>query len=351
MNSGYNESDASPDMSEADAGLAPDRLMELATAYWTSRVLLSAVEVGVFTALADGPLSGEELREHSGLHQRGSADFFDALVALGLLDREDRLYRNTAETNLYLDSGKATYMGGMMEFHGKSVFGVWASLTDALRTGESPIHGSTEEFFSQSYGDPQELTAFLTAMSAYCAAPASALAKVFPWQGRQTFCDLGTAQGMVPVQLTLRHPHLRGVGFDLPQVGPVFEKFVADNGLGSRVSFSAGDFFKDPLPSAEVYILGHVLHDWGIDAKRTLLQRTYDALPRGGAVIVNEMLIDDERRVNAAGLLMSLNGLVMSPDAFDFTGADCQGWMADAGFRDTYLEHLVGPESMVVGFK
>jgi hypothetical protein len=108
------------------------------------------------------------------------------------------------------------------------------------------------------------------------------------------------------------------------------------------VSLSAGDLFKDPLPPAEVHIVGHVLHDWGIDAKRALLQRTYDALPEGGAVIVNEVMIDDERRVNAAGLLMSLNGLVMSPDAFDFTGADCQGWMADAGFRDTYFEHLVG---------
>lgn len=351
MKTGHDESGAGSHTPQPNAGHSPDRLMELASAYWASRVLLSAVEVGVFTALADGPLPGEELRERTRLHRRGSADFFDALVALELLERDDSAYRNTEETDLYLDSGKATYMGGMMEFHGKAAFGRWASLTDALRTGENPTHGSTEEFFSQSYADPQDLTAFLTAMSAYCAAPASALAKVFPWEGRQTFCDLGTAQGMVPVQLALRHPHLRGAGFDLPQVGPVFERFVADNGLGSRVSFSAGDFFKDPLPPAEVYILGHVLHDWGMDAKRVLLQRTYDALPQGGAVIVNEMLIDDERKVNAAGLLMSLNGLVMSPDAFDFTGADCRGWMADAGFRDTYVEHLVGPESMVVGFK
>jgi hypothetical protein len=138
---------------------------------------------------------------------------------------------------------------------------------------------------------------------------------------------------------------------DLPRVGPLFEEFVADNGLESRVSFSAGDFFEDPLPPAEVYILGHILHACAIDAKRALLQRTYDALPEGGAVIVHEMLIDDARRLNAAGLLMSMNGPVMSPDAFDFTGADCQGWMADAGFRDTYVDHLVGPHSMVVGFK
>jgi O-methyltransferase domain/Dimerisation domain len=351
MNTGHHESGVATDTPQPNAIQSPNRLVELATAYWASRALLSAVEVGVFTALADGPLLGDELRERTRLHRRGSADFFDALVALGLLDRDDSTYRNTAETDLYLDSGKATYMGGMMEFHSKVSFHRWASLTDALRTGENPVDGSTEDFFRESYADPDELTSFLTAMSAYSAAPASALAKAFPWEGRHTFCDLGTAQGMVPVQLALRHPHLQGAGFDLPRVRPVFEEFVADNGLGSRVSFSAGDFFEDPLPPAEVYILGHILHDWGLNAKQALLQRIYDALPEGGAVLVYEMLIDDERRVNAAGLLMSLNGLVMSPDAFDFTGADCQGWMADAGFRDTYLEHLVGPESMVVGFK
>jgi hypothetical protein len=156
---------------------------------------------------------------------------------------------------------------------------------------------------------------------------------------------------MVPVQLALRHPHLRGVGFDLPQVQPIFEKFVADHGLSSRVVFSDGDFFADSLPPAQVYVLGHVLHDWGLDAKRSLLRRAYEALPEGGAVVVYEMMIDDERRTNVAGLLMSLNMLVLSHDGFDYTGADCRGWMADAGFRESYVQHLVGPESMVVGLK
>jgi hypothetical protein len=308
------------------------------------------VEVGVFTALADGPLPGEELRERTRLHHAGlqisSMRWWPSGCSTAMTVPVETPRRPICTWT----PARPPYTGGMMEFHSKASFRRWASLTDALRTGENPIDGSTEEFFNQSYVDTQELTAFPTAMSASCAAPASALAKVFAWEGRQTFCDLETAQGMVPAQLALGHPHLRGAGFDLPQVGPVVEKFVADNGLGSRVSFSACDFLKDPLPPAEVYILGHVLHDWGIDAKRALLQRTYDALPEGSAVIINEMLIDDERRVNA-GLLMSLNGLVTSPDAFDFTGADCQGWMADAGFRDTYFEHLVGAESMVVGFK
>ena len=339
-------------MSQPDAGPSPDRLLELGGAYWASRVLLSAVEVGVFAALANGPLQGNELRERTGLHQRGARDLFDALVALGLLDRDDHGYRNTAETDLYLDPAKPTYIGGMLEFHNTTVYQPWASLTEALRTDESQSTVKhLEDLFAATYADPDVLNTHSSAMSALSAGPATALANTFPWERRRTFCDLGTAQGMVPVQVAQRHPHLRGVGFDLPQVRPVFEKFVVDHGLGSRVSFSGGDFFADPLPPAEVYILGHILHDWGMDAKRALLQRTYDALPEGGAAIVYETLIDDERRANAAGLLMSLNMLVLTDAGFDYTGADCQGWMTDAGFRDTYVQHLVGPESMVVGFK
>lgn len=333
-------------------GPAPDRLFELGTAYWASRTLLSAVELGVFAALAAGPLPVEELRDRLGLHRRGARDFLDALVALDLLDRDNDGYRNSAETDLYLDPAKPSYLGGMLEFHNSSMYLPWATLTEALRTGEAQTEFKNEEDqFAAVYRDPDRLTAFLTAMSGYSAGSAIALANTFPWDRYQTFCDLGAAQGMVPVQLALRHPHLRGVGFDLPQVQPIFEKFVADSGLSSRVAFSDGDFFADSLPPAQVYVLGHVLHDWGLDAKRSLLRRAYEALPEGGAVIVYEMMIDDERRTNAAALLMSLNMLVLSHDGFDYTGADCRGWMAEAGFRESYVQHLVGPESMVVGLK
>ena len=204
-------------MSQRDAGPSPDRLLELGSAYWASRVLLSAVEVGVFAALAGGPLQGKELRERTGLHQRGARDLFDALVALGLLDRDDHGYRNTAETDLYLDPDKSTYLGGMLEFHNTTVYLPWASLTEALRTGESQSSVERlEDLFAATHADPDVLNTHSSAMSVLSAGPAIALANTFPWERRRTFCDLGTAQGMVPVQVAQRHPHLRGVGFDLP---------------------------------------------------------------------------------------------------------------------------------------
>ena len=97
--------------------------------------------------------------------------------------------------------------------------------------------------------------------------------------------------------------------------------------------------------------MGHILHDWDLDVKRMLIRKAYDAIPEGGALLVYESIIDDDRSQNAFGLLMSLNMLIETPGGFDYTGADCIGWMKEAGFRDARVEHLVGPESMVIGFK
>jgi hypothetical protein len=332
---------------------SPARIFELARAFWASKTLLSAVELGTFGALAEGPMSAEELRARLGVHPRSAIDFFDALVALGMLVRDDGRYRNTEETDLFLDPAKPSYLGGLLEMLNARSYRYWGSLTEALRTGQprNEASGTEDDLFDALYRDPDRLRRFLHAMSGVSSGTAAAIASQFPWQRHQVFCDLGTAQGTLPVRVAQRHPHLRGVGFDLRQVGPVFDEFVAGHGLSSRVSFHGGDFFTDPLPPADVYVLGRILHDWDLETKRLLLRRAYDALPEGGAVIVYDMIIDDARRTHALGLLMSLNMLIETRGGFDYTGADCQGWMAEAGFRKTYVEALVGPDSMVVGLK
>jgi hypothetical protein len=155
----------------------------------------------------------------------------------------------------------------------------------------------------------------------------------------------------VPAQLALAHPHLTGGGFDLPAAGPAFDDYIAACGLAGRLQFYPGDFFADPLPRADVLVMGHILHDWSLPEKLTLIRKAYDALPDGGALIVYESIIDDDRRANTFGLLMSVNMLIETPAGFDYTAADCRSWLADTGFRDSYAEPLAGPDSMVVGIK
>jgi hypothetical protein len=335
------------------AEVTPDAIMQLGFAFWGSKTLLSAVELGVFSELADaGALEGEALRGRLGLHPRSATDFFDALVALGMLEREDGRYANTPATELFLDRAKPSYVGGLLEMANARLYGFWGSLTEGLRTGtpQNEAKGGVD-FFETLYADPERLAQFARAMSSISAGAGQAIAAKFPWRDHASVIDVGCAEGAVPVQIALAHEHITGGGFDLPAMGPIFDAYVGRVGLSERLTFSGGDFFADPLPKADVLVMGHILHDWDLDEKRLLLQKAYDALPDGGALIVYEAIIDDERRSNTFGLLMSLNMLIETPGGFDYTGADCRAWMQQTGFRESYVEHLVGPDSMVVGIK
>lgn len=167
----------------------------------------------------------------------------------------------------------------------------------------------------------------------------------------QTLCDVGGATGLLAIEVAKRHSHLKCTSFDLPPVEPVAAKHIAGEGLEGRVSTAAGDFFKDPLPKADVISMGMILHDWNLEKKMHLIRSAYEALPPGGALVAIEALIDDARRENLQGLLMSLNMLIEFGDAFDYTGADFRKWCAEVGFKRFDVIHLAGPSSAAVAYK
>jgi len=331
----------------------PELIMQVGVGFWPSKILLSAVEMELFTDLAKGPQSLESLQGRLGLHPRSARDFLDALVALGFLLRAGGEYSNTPATGLFLDKHKPSYIGGILEMANQRLYAHWGHLTEALRTGlpQNEMRGGGVPLFQTLYAEPARLKGFLAAMTGISHGANMSIAAKFPWAKYKTFADAGTAQGDLAVQIALANPHLLGTGFDLPEVGPIFEEYVEKNGVSGRLRFQAGSFFDQPLPPADVMLMGHILHDWGLDDKRMLIRKAYDAVPEGGAMIVYESIIDDDRSKNAFGLMASLNMLIETPAGFDFTGADCQGWMQEAGFRETRVEHLVGPESMVIGIK
>jgi hypothetical protein len=334
--------------------VAPDRILQVGLGFWGPKALLSAVELGVFTELAKGPAGLDALAGRLGLHPRSARDFLDALVALGLLERPGDRYANTPESDHFLDRAKPSYVGGLLEMANARLYGFWGHLTEALRTGRPQNESKADPGaspFDALYSDPARLRQFLQGMTGISLGAARAIARQFPWGNYKTFADVGGAQGALPVQVCLAHPHLRGTNFDLPAVGPVFLEYAAASGVGDRLRFEPGDFFRDPLPRAEVLVMGHILHDWDLARKKGLIAKAYAALPEGGSLVIYEALIDDERRHNAFGLLMSLNMLIETAGGFDYTGADCASWLREAGFRETRVEHLLGPDSMVVGVK
>ena len=328
--------------------------MKLGMAYWGSKVLLSAVEVGLFSVLAEaGPLGADALRERLGLHPRAATDFFDALVSLGMLERDSGgRYDNTPETGLFLDRTKPCYMGGVLDMANVTLYPNWGQLTDSLRTGMPQSEAKDgKDFFEVLYADQAKTEQFARGMAGASTYIGQMLAAKFPWQDYRSVIDIGCSGGTASIQIALAHGHITGGGFDLPPLRPLFDERVAEFGLSDRLSFTPGDFFADPLPQADVLVMGQLLHGFDLSQRLLLLRKAHEALPDGGVLVVYDSLIDDDRRANTYGLLMSLTMLLQTTGGFESTGADYHAWMKQAGFRKTHVEHLTGPHSMIVGTK
>ncbi len=339
--------------------LNPSRIMETVTAFWPSKVLLTAVEFDLFTVLSTGEKNAAELARQLKIHPRRSLDFFDALVALDFLQRkgngDSALYSNTDETETFLTKGKATYMGGMPEMLNARLFGIWNSLGEALRTGKVQNESKTTgaSVFEALYANQDQLEQFLSAMAGFQTGAFMALSEKFDFSKRKTIADIGGANGHLCKILLGRHQHLQATLFDLPPVIPIAEREAEKAGLQKRLQCVAGDFFADALPKSEVITMGMILHDWSEKKKKTLIKSAFHALPKDGVFIAIDNIIDDERRKNAFGLMMSLNMLLEfgADGGFDYTGAQFDSWCKEAGFSRTEIVPLVGPVSAAIAYK
>ena len=331
--------------------------MQVGMGFWGSKTLLSAVELELFTKLGSEQMTGPQIADALGLHARAIPDFPDALVALGLLDREgegsDAPYHNTEATAAFLDKASPTYIGGILEMANARLYPFWGDLTEALQSGkpQNEIKHTGKSMFDELYSDPDRLEQFMNAMAGISQGPFHALAEKFDFSKYKMLCDVGGATGQLSITVASRHPHIRCTSFDLPVVEPIAKRTIDAAGLSERVTATAGDFLVDPLPDADVITMGLILHDWNLERKMHLIKAVYDALPEGGAYIAIENIIDDARRENAFGLLMSLNMLVEFGDAFDFTGADFAAWCKEVGFRETEVVPLAGPTSAAIAYK
>jgi SAM-dependent methyltransferase len=335
----------------------PSAILQTGFGFWPSKALLSAVELGLFTLLGRGALTGGEIAERLQLRSRAVFDFLDGLLALRLLSREgfgpDARYANTPETALFLDSTSPQYVGGILEMANARLYRFWGGLTEALKTGkpQNEIKDSGRSMFEELYAHPERLEQFMRAMAGISAGNFRMLAERFDFSRYATVCDVGGATGQLSIILAQRYPHLRCTSFDLPVVEPIARRSIAAAGVSDRVTPVSGDFLREPLPRADVITMGMILHDWNLERKLQLIRSAYEALPPGGALIAVENLIDDERRENVFGLMMSLNMLIEFGDAFDFTGADFCGWCEHAGFRDVEVMPLAGPSSAAIAYK
>jgi ubiquinone/menaquinone biosynthesis C-methylase UbiE len=345
-------------MTAANASaLTPARIMEVGMAFWPAKVLLSAVKLGVFTELGKGAKTGTELRDSLGLHPRSTPDFFDTLVALRFLKRDgdgpDAKYLNTEETATFLDRNSPAFMGGFLEMANDRLYPFWGNLVDGLKTGhaQNETKDGGKGVFEELYSQPERLEQFMDAMAGISAGNFQAFAEKFDFSKYKTMTDVGGATGLMSMLVAKHNSHMTCTSRDLPAATEIARRKIAEAGLSNQVKAEPIDFFADSIPPADVVTMGMILHDWNLEKKMMLIRKAYDALPEGGAFVVVENIIDDARRENAFGMMMSLNMLIEFGDAFDFTGADFDGWCREVGFKRTEVIHLAGPASAAVAYK
>ena len=340
----------------------PSKIMNIGMGFWASKAMLAAVKFRVFTHLSPGALSGKEIKEKLALKttDRHVYDWLDTLVSLGFLHREgvwdEGKYSNTKDTDFFLDKNKPGYIGGILEMANNRLYRFWGDLEEGLLTGQPQNEGKNSAhqnmgFFSDLYKDPVKLQEFMDAMSGIQMGNFMALVNKFDFSKYKTLLDVGGADGWLSIQVCLRHPEIQCITFDLPPVEPLAKRKIAQFNLSDRIKAASGDFLNDRFSEADIIAMGNILHGMNEDTKKVLVNKVYDSLPEGGALMAIENIIDNERKQNTFGLLMSLNMLIENGDAFDYTFSDFERWTDEAGFKRAELLPLAGPTSAAIAYK
>ncbi|PCH93660.1 MAG: methyltransferase [Bacteroidetes bacterium] len=337
--------------------VTPSKVMQIGMGFWASKTLLTAVNMELFTYLANGAVSGQDIKTKLGLHERGLYDFLDTLVSLGFLKRsgikESSMYSNAEDTDLFLDKNKKSYVGGMLEMCNNRLYAFWNDFEEGLKTGlpQNETKGGGKPLFEELYANEDKLREFVKAMGGIQMGNFMAFANKFDFSAYTTLCDVGGAGGFLSAQVAMNNDNMSCTSFDLPPVGPIAQENISNMGLGERVMIQSGSFLEEDLPKADVITMGNILHDWGTNDKKMLIKKAYDALPEGGALVVIENIIDDNRSENAFGLMMSLNMLIETAEGYDFSAADFNEWATEIGFSSTSKMPLTGPSSAVIAIK
>lgn len=344
-------------MDSSQNQLSPSKIMQVGMGFWASKTLLTAVNMNLFTLLAISELSGDEIKLKLGLHSRSLYDFLDTLVALGFLERtglkSTAIYKNTPESNLFLDINKREYIGGILKMSNNRLYAFWNDLETGLKTGlpQNETKDNGVSVFEAIYSDTEKLHEFIYAMAGVQMGSFMAFAKTFDFTNYSSLCDIGGSGGHLSAQVALHNEHIHCTSFDLPPVSPVATEVIESFGLSKRVRIATGDFFEDDFPKADIITMGNILHDWGLEDKKTLIRKAFNVLPVGGKLVVIENIIDNDRRVNAFGLMVSLNMMIETEKGYDFSKSDFDKLALEIGFSETASMPLAGPTSAVIAIK
>jgi acetylserotonin O-methyltransferase len=290
-------------------------VLDLIEAFRRSKTMFTAVSMGVFDRLHNGPSDAAAIAAALGAHPDAMERLLDACAALGLLAKHDGVYRNTPAAETYLCSDSPHTMSGYIRYSDEALYAMWGNLAGAIREGTprwSQTFGLDGPIFSAFFRSDEAMRDFVRGMHGFGMLTSPKVAAAFDLSRFHTVVDLGGATGHLTIALCERNQHLRGVVFDLERVTAMAREQVALSSARDRIAVQAGDFFQDELPAADLYAVGRILHDWSDDNIERLLRRVYDRLPAGGALLIAEKLLNEDGVGPVPANMQSLNMLVVT---------------------------------------
>nr|CAM34364.1 putative O-methyltransferase [Streptomyces tendae] len=313
--------------------LAPGALMETAMAFQTAKLVLTGVRLGLYDLLAKAPADEATVRAELGLHARGTGHFLAALAELGVIEEEGGVYRNGAAASACLVSGAPAYLGGFLHMADQVMYPAWERLDASLRSGEPQAATYTgSDMFGQLYGDDGKQSDFIRMAEDASRPLIPALVEAFDWAAYNSVLELGGCRGNVLAHLVGAHPHLTATVLDLPQLQDAFTAHMSALGTAGAVSFHAADFFTDPLPEAEVVMIGHCMVDWTDEQRRALIANVFPAVRPGGAFLIWDPMLVPGQDSYLRNLVRGLNFQLMTPQGTNYRVDACVGWLREAGF-------------------
>ena len=303
---------------------APAAIRDIAMGFQASRVLLTAVELKIWSALGGDRLSSAVLAARLGTHPRATDRLLNALVAIGLLAKSDDLFANTGAGRQYLVETSPDFIGGLG--HSVSMWHAWSGMTDAVRQGAPALREAINDR-GEGWLEP-----FIAAMHFRAAHQAPIVASMLDLTGVARVLDVGGGSGAFAMAFARHSPALQAVVFDLPNVVPITRRYIEAAGLSARVTTVTGDYLKDPLPGGfDLVFLSAVVHSNAPDENAALVRKCAAALNPGGRVAIMDFVMDQDRTAPAMGAMFALNMLVATDRGDTFTEGEIRGWLSDAG--------------------
>lgn len=331
----------------------PAPVLDLIEAFRRSKTMFAAVELGIFDRLDGAPATAETIAVEQGLDPSAATRLLDACVGLGLLNATEGAYSNTEVADVYLRRESPRTLAGYILYSNEALFPMWSHLEDALREGThrwTQTFGKEGGIFSHFFRTAEAKKAFLDGMHGFGLLSSPEVVRIFNLNRFRHIADLGGGTGHLAIAACERYGAMRGTVFDLPQVVEHARPHVEASRAAARLSVRAGDFFSDPLPEADVFALGRILHDWGDDKVQVLLRRIHAALPEGGAVLIAEALLDDDGRGPAHAQMQSLNMLICT-EGRERSALEYRALLEKCGFSQVEARRTGAPLDAVLAVR